>query len=114
MTFPPSRSLAALTALVVLTLPLILAGVASAQTSKITRQDCKKHTIRDKSGKPISNARCKRLIGKRVHVRMVGSGRTMQLAETGFEVWPFVAGGALCLAGAAAFGLRRRSPLEPL
>jgi hypothetical protein len=98
-----ARSVAALAALVVLTLPLALAGVAVAQTSNITQQDCNQGTIRDKSGQPISKARCQQLIGKQV-----------QLAGTGFEVWPLVAGGALCLAGAAAFGLRRRSPVQPL
>ena len=106
MTFTPrraARSLAALAALVALTVPLALAGTAVASTSSITQRDCDQGTIRDKSGQPISKARCQGLIGKQV-----------QLAATGFDVWPLVAGGALCLAGAAAFGVRRRSPVRPL
>ncbi|MEA2391904.1 MAG: hypothetical protein QOK31_2013 [Solirubrobacteraceae bacterium] len=106
MTFAPrrraARYLAALVALVALTVPLALAGAAVAQTSSITHQDCAQGTIRDKSGQPISKARCDQLVGKQV-----------QLASTGFDVWPLVAGGVLCLAGAAAFGLRRRSPVMP-
>jgi hypothetical protein len=90
------RSLAALVALVALIVPLALAGTAVAQTSSITQQDCNQGTIRDKAGQPISKAHCQELVGKQV-----------KLASTGFEVWPLVAGGVLCLAGAAAFGLRR-------
>jgi hypothetical protein len=97
-----TRGLAALLALAMLALPLAAAGTAFAQSSsdKITRRDCEQGSIRDKSGKPISKKRCLRLVGKRVKVAQTG------LARTGFDVWPFVVGGALCLAGAAWFGLR--------
>jgi LPXTG-motif cell wall-anchored protein len=98
------RALAALVALVVLMAPLAIAGTALAQsTSTITRQDCDQGTIRDKSGQPISKERCEALIGKQV-----------ELASTGFEVWPLIAGGAACLAGAAWFGLRRRGTPRPV
>src|SRR3954449_7474346 len=106
MTFAPrraARTLAALAALVALAAPLALAGAAFAQTSDITQQDCDQGTIRDKSGQVISKARCEQLIGKQV-----------QLAGTGFEVWPLIAGGGVLLLGAAAIGFRRRSPVQPL
>ena len=106
MTFAPrrraARTLAALAALVALAAPLALAGTALAQTSSITQQDCDQGTIRDKSGQAISKERCEQLIGKQV-----------QLASTGFEVWPLVAGGCVLLAGAALLGFRRRSPVRP-
>ena len=104
MTFAPrrraTRGLAALLALVALMLPLAVAGAAFGQssTSTITQQDCEQGTIRDQSGQPISQERCERLVGKQV-----------ELAGTGFEVWPLVAVGAACLAGAAFLGLRRGS-----
>jgi len=109
MTFAPrrraTRGLAALLALVALMLPLAVAGTAFAQsnTSTITQQDCEQGTIRDESGQPISKDRCERLVGKQV-----------ELAGTGFEVWPLVAAGAACLAGAAFFGLRRGAAFRPL
>jgi hypothetical protein len=91
-------------ALVALMLPLAVASTASAQsTSTITQQDCDQGTIRDESGQPISKDRCERLVGKQV-----------DLAGTGFEVWPLVAVGAACLAGAAFFGLRRGPGLRTL
>jgi LPXTG-motif cell wall-anchored protein len=106
MTFAPrcraARTLAALAALVALAAPLALAGSALAQTSSITRQDCDQGTIKSKSGQPISKARCQELIGKQV-----------QLAGTGFDVWPLVAGAGVLLAGAALLGFRRRSPVRP-
>src|SRR4051794_7560072 len=106
MTFAPrraARTLAALVVIVALAAPLALAGAAFAQTSGITQQDCDQGTIRDKSGQTISKARCEQLIGKQV-----------QLASTGFEVWPLIAGGAVLLAGAAALTFRRSSPVRPL
>jgi hypothetical protein len=107
MTFAPRRRLArtfaALAVLVALAVPLALAGAAVAQTSNITQQDCNQGTIRDKSGQPISQARCRQLIGKQV-----------QLASTGLDVRPFVVGGLVLLVGAAAIGLRRRAPARPL
>ena len=107
MTFAPrrraTRGLAALLALVALMIPLAVAGSAFAQTSAITQQDCEQGTIRDESGQPISQERCEDLVGKQV-----------ALAGTGFEVWPLVALGAVCLAGAAFFGLRRGTPVRPL
>ena len=108
MTFAPrrraTRGLTALMALVALMLPLAVASTAFAQsTSTITQQDCDQGTIRDESGQPISKDRCERLVGKQV-----------ELAGTGFEVWPLVAVGAACLAGAAFFGLRRGAAFRPL
>ncbi len=108
MTFAPrrraTRGAVALMALVALMLPLAVASTASAQsTSTITQQDCDQGTIRDESGQPISKDRCERLVGKQV-----------DLAGTGFEVWPLVAVGAACLAGAAFFGLRRGPGLRTL
>jgi hypothetical protein len=106
MTFAPrrraTRTIAALAVLVALAAPLALAGTALAQTSSITQQDCAQGTIKDSSGQPISKARCQQLIGKQV-----------QLASTGFDVRPLLAGAGVLLAGAAAFGFRRRSPVRP-
>jgi LPXTG-motif cell wall-anchored protein len=106
MTFAPrrraARTIAALAAFVALAAPLALAGTALAQTSSITQADCDQGTIKDKSGQAISKARCQELIGKQV-----------QLAGTGFDVWPLVAGGSVLLAGAALLGFRRRSPVRP-
>jgi LPXTG-motif cell wall-anchored protein len=106
MTFAPRRravrTLAALALLVALAAPLALAGTALAQTSSITQSDCDQGTIKDKSGQTISKARCQELIGKQV-----------QLAGTGFDVWPLVAAGSVLLAGAALLGFRRRSPVRP-
>src|SRR3979409_792031 len=90
------RSLAALVALVALIVPLALAGAAVAQTSSITQQDCNQGTIRDKAGQAVSKAPRPEVARKQV-----------KRAGTCFGVWPLVAGGVLCLAGAAAFGLRR-------
>ena len=106
MTFAPrrraTRGAAALLAAVALMLPLAVAGAAFAQsTSTITQQDCEQGTIRDESGQAISRERCEALVGKQV-----------ELAGTGFEVWPLVAAGAVCLAGAAFFGLRRGGPVR--
>src|SRR3954451_3267317 len=104
MSFAPrraTRSLAALVAIVVLMVPLAVAGTAFASTSTITQQDCNQGTIKDKSGNTISRERCQRLVGKQV-----------QLAGTGFEVWPIAIAGAACLAGAAWFGLRRVRPVR--
>jgi LPXTG-motif cell wall-anchored protein len=106
MTFAPrrraARTVAALALLVALAAPLALAGPALAQTSNITQQDCDQGTIKDSSGQAISKARCQQLIGKQV-----------QLASTGFDVLPLVAGASVLLAGAALLGFRRRSPVRP-
>ena len=102
MSFAPrraTRAFAALAAIVVLMVPLALAGTALAATSTITQQDCDQGTIKDRSGNPISKERCERLIGKKV-----------ALAGTGFEVWIVAAAGVACLGGAAWFGLRRTGP----
>ena len=99
MSFAPrraTRSLAALVAIVVLMVPLAVAGTALASTSTITQQDCQQGTIKDKSGNTIPKARCERLVGKQV-----------KLAGTGFEVWIVAVAGVACLGGAAFFGLRR-------
>jgi hypothetical protein len=95
-----ARALAALVAIVALAAPLALAGAALAQTSSITQQDCDQGTIHDKSGQPISKARCEQLLGKQV-----------QLASTGFEVWPLIAGAGVLVIGAAALGFRRNTPV---
>jgi hypothetical protein len=97
MTFA-TRRLAALAVLIAMLASLATAGVAMAATSTITAQDCAQGTIKDRSGNSISRARCEALVGKNV-----------QLASTGFDLRPVIAAGALCLVGAAAFGLRRRS-----
>src|SRR3954452_607729 len=103
MSFAPrraTRSLAALVAIVVLMVPLAVAGTALASTSTITQQDCEQGTIKDKAVNSIPKARCEKLIGKQV-----------QLAGTGFEVWIVAAAGVACLGGAAWFGLRRVRPV---
>jgi hypothetical protein len=98
MTLVPRR-LAALAVLIAMFASLATAGVAMAAASTITQQDCAQGTIKDKAtGQPIPRARCEALIGKNV-----------QLASTGFDLRPVIAAGALCLVGAAAFGMRRRS-----
>lgn len=100
MTFAPrrraSRAVAALAVMIAMFASLAGAGAAFAATSTITQQDCEQGTIKDQSGNTISRERCEELVGKNV-----------ELASTGFEVWPLVAGGAVLLLGAAAFGLRR-------
>ena len=99
MSFAPrraTRSLAALVAIVVLMVPLAVAGSALAATSTITQQDCDQGTIKDQQGTSIPKERCEKLIGKQV-----------SLASTGFEVWIVAAAGVACLGGAAFFGLRR-------
>ena len=107
MTFAPrrrrARTFAALAVLVALAVPLAFAGGAIAQTSSITQQDCNQGTIKDQSGQAISKARCQALIGKQV-----------QLASSGLDLWPFAAGALFLLAGATAFGIRRRSLARPL
>ena len=107
MTFAPrrrrARIFAALAVLVALAVPLAFAGGAIAQTSSITQQDCNQGTIRDQAGQTISKSRCEALIGKQV-----------QLASTGLDLWPFAAGALFLLAGATAFGIRRRSLARPL
>jgi len=103
MSFAPrraTRGLAALVAIVVLMIPLAVAGTALAATSTITQQDCEQGTIKDKSGNTISKERCQQLVGKQV-----------QLAGTGFEVWIVAVAGVACLGGAAYLGLRRTRPL---
>jgi LPXTG-motif cell wall-anchored protein len=97
MTFA-TRRLAACAVLIVMLASLATAGVAMAATSTITQQDCAQGTIKDKSGNTISQARCQALVGKNV-----------QLASTGFDVRPLLGAGVLLIAGAAAFGFRRRS-----
>ena len=106
MSFAPrraTRSLAALVAIVVLMVPLAVAGTAFASTSTITQQDCEQGTIKDKSGNSVPKARCEKLVGKQV-----------QLAGTGFEVWIVALAGVACLGGAAWFGLRRTRPAGAL
>ena len=98
MTFA-TRRIAALAVLIAMLASFATAGVALAAVDTITQQDCAQGTIKDKNtGQPISQARCEQLVGKNV-----------QLASTGFDLRPVIAVGALCLVGAAAVGMRRRS-----
>jgi hypothetical protein len=98
MTFA-TRRLAALAVMIAMLASLATAGMATAASSTITQQDCAAGTIKDKNtGEPISRARCEALVGKNV-----------QLASTGFDLRPVMAGGALLLLVAAGFGVRRRS-----
>lgn len=101
---PARRGLRLLAALVLsIALAASLAGTALAGTSTITQQDCAQGTIRDTSGASISKARCEKLIGK-----------SIQLASTGLDLWPFAIAGVACLAGAATLTLRSRRPARPL
>ena len=94
----PARRLVALAVLIAMFASLASAGVAVAASGTITEADCAQGTIKDRStGQPITRARCEALVG-----------RNVQLASTGFDLRPFMAAGALCLVGAAAFGMRRR------
>ena len=98
MTFAPRR-LASLAVLIAMLASLATAGVSMAAVGAVTQADCDQSAIKDQSsGQPISKARCEALIGKNV-----------QLASTGFDLRPVIIGGVLCLAAAAAFGMRRRS-----
>jgi hypothetical protein len=98
MTFA-TRRLAAFAVLIAICSAFATTGVALAAVDTITQQDCEQGTIKDTStGQPISQARCQQLIGKNV-----------QLASTGFDLRPVIAGGVLLLVGAAAFGLRGRN-----
>jgi hypothetical protein len=94
-----TRRIAALAVLIAMLASLATAGPAmAAGTGMISAQDCAQGTIRDqRTGTPIPQARCEALVG-----------RNVQLANTGFDLRPVLAVGALCLVGAAAFGLRRR------
>ena len=94
-----ARRLAALAVLIALLAPFATAGMAMAASGTITEADCAQGTIKDQAtGQPISRARCEALVG-----------RNVQLASTGFDLRPVIAAGVLCLAGAAAFGMRRRN-----
>jgi hypothetical protein len=97
MTFVPRR-FAALAVLIAMFASLATSGIAMGATSTITQQDCAQGTIKDSSGNSISRARCEQLVGKNV-----------ALANTGFDLRPVLLVGVLCLAGAAAFGLRQRT-----
>jgi hypothetical protein len=93
-----ARRLAATATLIAVLVSLATSAVAVAASGTITEADCVQGTIKDRSsGQPISRARCESLIG-----------RNVQLASTGFDLRPVIAAGALCLVGAAAFGMRRR------
>ena len=94
-----ARRLAAIAVLIAMLASVATASVAMAASGTITEADCVQGTIKDRAtGQPISRARCEALIG-----------RNVQLANTGFDLRPVIAAGALCLVGAAAFGMRRRS-----
>jgi hypothetical protein len=98
MTFAPRR-LAALAVLIAMLASFATAGVAMGAVGAVTQQDCDQGTIKDqRTGQPISKDRCEALIGKNV-----------QLASTGFDLRPVIIAGVLCLFGAAAFGMRRRT-----
>jgi hypothetical protein len=98
MTFA-TRRLAALAVLIAMVASLATAGAAMAASGQITQSDCAQGTIRDqRTGAPISRARCDALVG-----------RNVQLASTGFDLRPVLVAGVLCLVAAAGFGLRRRN-----
>ena len=95
-----ARRLAAFVVLIAMFASCAMAGAAMAASGTITEADCAQGTIKDQAtGQPISRARCEALIG-----------RNVQLANTGFDLGPLIAAGAVCLVGAAAFGMRRRNP----
>ena len=94
-----ARRLVAIAVLIAMLSSFATAGVAIAASGTITEADCVQGTIKDRgTGQPISRARCEALIG-----------RNVQLANTGFDLGPLIAAGAVCLVGAAAFGMRRRN-----
>jgi hypothetical protein len=94
-----ARRLAAIAALIAMLASFATAGLAMAASGTITQADCAQGTIKDQAtGQPISRARCEALVG-----------RNVQLASTGFDLRPVIAAAVLCLAGAAAFGVRRRN-----
>jgi hypothetical protein len=94
-----ARRLAAVAVLIAMFASFAMTSVAMAASGTITEADCSQGTIKDRTtGQPISRARCEALVG-----------RNVQLASTGFDLRPVIAAGALCLVGAAAFGMRRRS-----
>ena len=94
-----ARRLAAIAVLIAMFASFAMASAAMAASGTITEADCAQGTIKDQAtGQPISRARCEALVG-----------RDVQLASTGFDLRPVIAAAALCLAGAAAFGMRRRS-----
>src|SRR2546423_14799023 len=93
-----ARRVAAVVVLIAVLASLATGAVAVAASGTITEADCVQGTIKDRAtGQPISRARCESLIG-----------RNVQLANTGFDLRPVIGAGALCLLGAAAFGMRRR------
>ena len=94
-----ARRLVAVAVLIAMLASFATASVAMAASGTITEADCVQGTIKDQNtGQPISRARCEALVG-----------RNVQLANTGLDLRPFVAVGVLCLVGAAAFSVRRRS-----
>jgi hypothetical protein len=94
-----ARRLAAFAVLIAMFASFAMTSAAMAASGTITEGDCAQGTIKDQgTGQPISRARCEALVG-----------RNVQLASTGFDLRPVIAAGALCLLGAAAFGMRRRS-----
>ena len=96
----PARRLAALAVLIAMFASFAMASAAMAASGTITEADCAQGTIKDRgTGQPISRTRCEALVG-----------RNVQLASTGLDLRPVIAAGALCLVGAAAFGMRRSSP----
>jgi hypothetical protein len=99
-----ARRLVAVALLIAMLASFATASVAMAASGTITEADCVQGTIKDQTtGQPISRARCEALVG-----------RNVQLASTGFDLRPVIAAGVLCLFGAAAFGMRRRSNLQRL
>ncbi|HJW80398.1 MAG TPA: hypothetical protein VJ526_17775 [Beijerinckiaceae bacterium] len=95
----PARRLAAVAVLIAMFASFAMTSVAMASSGTITEADCAQGMIKDRTtGQPIARARCEALVG-----------RNVQLASTGFDLRPVIAAGALCLVGAAAFGMRRRS-----
>src|SRR3954465_2858765 len=93
-----ARRIAAVAVLIAMFASFAMANVAMAASGTITEADCAQGTIKDRTTcQPTSRARWEALVG-----------RNNQLASTGFDLRPVVAAGALCLMGAAEFGIRRR------
>lgn len=88
---------AIVTALIAVSLASFAVEPALAASSTITRQDCVQGRIRDRSGAAVPLSRCEALIGKSV-----------QLAQTGFDAWIVALAGVVCVGGAGVLVLRGR------
>lgn len=93
----PAAVGAIITAIIAVSMSSVTLGSALAATSTITRQDCAQGRIRDKSGTPISQARCEALVG-----------RSIELASTGFDDWIVALGGLVFIGGGVLLWRRPR------